>query len=248
MKKYALITGAAGGIGSALCDVFLKNGYDIIGVDRKKIANTKKFNFIQYDISKLGDKDKEEKEFFLRVKDITKGKLFVLINNAAIQIIKKIKDIEYNDWKETLDTNLLAPFWLIKEFEQELRKNKGSIINIASIHTYLTKAKFTVYATSKGALVALTKVLSLELAPEVRVNAIVPAATDTPMLREGFRDNPKGLKILGEYHPIGRIATPEEIAKAALFLGSDMASFITGSVLNVDGGIGNVLHDPIFAR
>jgi len=247
MKKYALITGAAGGIGAALCNVFSKNGYDVIGVDRKKVKSLN-YRVIQYDISNLGKKDTEEKIFFKTLRDIMEGNLFVLINNAAVQIVKKIEDVQYEDWKETLDTNLLAPFWLIQEFKEELSKNKGSIINIASIHTYLTKAKFTVYTTSKGALVALTKVLSLELAPDVRINAIVPAATDTPMLRDGFRDNPEGLNVLGKYHPLGRIAKPEEVAKVALFLASDMASFITGAVLNVDGGIGNVLHDPVFAR
>jgi len=247
MKKYALITGAAGGIGSALCDVFSKNGYNVIGVDRREVKSLN-YRVIQYDISELGKKDGEEKKFFKTLRNIMEGNLFVLINNAAIQIVKKIEDVQYEDWKETLDTNLLAPFWLIQEFKEELSKNKGSIINIASIHTYLTKAKFTVYTTSKGALVALTKVLSLELAPDVRINAIVPAATDTPMLRDGFKDNPEGLDVLGRYHPLGRIAKPEEVAKVALFLASDMASFITGAVLNVDGGIGNVLHDPVFAR
>ncbi len=247
MKKYAIITGAAGGIGAALCDVFSKNGYIVIGVDRKEVKSLN-YRVIQYDISKLGKKDGEEKKFFETLRNIMEGNLFVLINNAAIQIVKKIEDVQYEDWKETLDTNLLAPFWLIQEFKEELSKNKGSIINIASIHTYLTKAKFTVYTTSKGALVALTKVLSLELAPDVRINAIVPAATDTPMLRDGFKDNPEGLDVLGRYHPLGRIAKPEEVAKVALFLASDMASFITGAVLNVDGGIGNVLHDPVFAR
>ncbi len=247
MKKFVLITGAAGGIGAALCNVFYENGYGVIGVDRKKIEN-QKFTTVRFDISKLGKDDSDEKIFIKEIKDITKGKLSVLINNAAVQIVKNIENITYEDWKETLDTNLLAPFWLIKIFREELKKNKGSIINIASIHTYLTKSKFTVYATSKGALVAMTKVLSLELSPDIRINAIIPAATDTPMLRDGFKDNPEGLKTLGEYHPLGRIAKPEEIAKVALFLSSEQASFITGTALNVDGGIGNVLHDPIFAR
>lgn len=247
MENFVLITGAAGGIGRSLCEVFLTAGYKVIGVDKRKISK-KNFITIQYDISNLGRKLPEEKEFLRNVKNVTEGKLYAIVNNAAIQIIKPIDEINYEDWEETLNTNLLAPFWLIQTFREELKKNKGSIVNIASIHTYLSKATFTVYATSKGALVALTKVLSLELAPEIRINAIVPAATDTPMLRDGFKDNPDGLKKLGEYHPLGRIAKPEEVAKVALFLTSPDASFITGAVINVDGGIGNMLHDPILAR
>jgi NAD(P)-dependent dehydrogenase (short-subunit alcohol dehydrogenase family) len=100
------------------------------------------------------------------------------------------------------------------------------------------------YATSKAALVTLTRSLAVELAPEVRVNAVNPAATDTSMLRAGFKDNSTGLQILGDYHPLKRIAQPEEIAKVSLFLASPQASFMTGAIVNVDGGISGCLHDP----
>ncbi len=148
----------------------------------------------------------------------------------------------------TLNTNLLAPFWLIKRSLPMLRAAKGSIVNITSIHAALTKREFTVYATSKGAMVSLTRALAIELAPDVRVNAVIPAATDTPMLRDGFRDNLKGLRELGDYHPLGRIAQPEEIAQVVFYLAGPHASFITGTAINVDGGIGASLHDPVVAR
>jgi NAD(P)-dependent dehydrogenase (short-subunit alcohol dehydrogenase family) len=117
-------------------------------------------------------------------------------------------------------------------------------VNIASIHATVTKPEFALYATSKGALIALTRSLAIELAPDVRVNAVIPAATDTPMLRDGFGDNVDGLPVLGDYHPLGRIAQPEEVAQVALFLAAPQASFVTGAMVNVDGGIGVCLHDP----
>ena len=142
----------------------------------------------------------------------------------------------------------MAPFWLTQKFLPFLKANNGSVINIASIHATVTKQKFTAYATSKGALVSMTRALVIELAPDVRVNAIIPAATDTPMLRAGFGDDLEGLNVLGEYHPLRRIARAEEVAQVALFLVSAQASFMTGAAINVDGGIGACLHDPVVAR
>ena len=118
-------------------------------------------------------------------------------------------------------------------------------MNVSSIHAFETKPHFVAYATSKGALLTLTRALAVELAPCVRVNAVIPSATDTGMLRAGFEGNPEGLAELGRYHPMGRIARPEEIAAVIAFLGSEAASFMTGSAISVDGGIGARLHDPI---
>lgn len=242
-----LITGAAGGIGASLCEVFQKKQYKVLGVDKKEIPPDKQYGSLCFDISCLGDPGEGE-HFVKEVDAFFEGGLDVIVNNAAVQVLKPIEEVRPEDWKTTLDTNLLAPYWLIQCFLGQLKKNKGSIINIASIHANLTKAGFSIYATSKGAMVAMTRALALELAPDVRINAVIPAATNTPMLRAGFKNNEKGLKELGSYHPLGRIAEPEEIANVALFLASPQSSFITGSALNVDGGIGAVLHDPVVAR
>lgn len=238
-----VITGAAGGIGTATCNVFLDAGYKVIGVDRRKTTG-RAYEMITFDISGLGCKDESCLKFFEHIKDLVNGRLDVLINNAAIQIFKPIDQINNEDWIETLNTNLLAPFWLIQSLLPLLRNAKGSVVNIASIHAKVTKSKFTLYTTSKGALMSLTRTLALELAPDVRVNAVVPAATDTPMLRAGFENDPEGFKALGEYHPMQRIARPEEVGHVALFLASPQASFITGSAYSIDGGIGACLPDP----
>ncbi len=134
-----------------------------------------------------------------------------------------------DDWQITFNTNVFAPFMLIQRLLPMLRLTKGSVINIASIHALLTKAEFTLYSTSKGALLTMTRALALELAPDVRVNAVLPGATDTPMLRDGFKNNLKGLEVLGNYQPLKRIALPQEIAEIVLFLASPKASFITGA-------------------
>lgn len=242
--KNVLVTGAAGGIGKAICDVFQEAGYNVIGVDRKPIKNLT-YEVIQYDISKLTQADEARETFYERVEELCDGHLDSLVNNAAIQIVKPIEAITPEDWKETLDTNLLAPFWLTQHFLPLLRAAKGCVVNIASIHAMVTKSEFTVYSTSKGALVSLTRTLAIELAPDVRVNTVIPAATDTPMLRAGFGENYDGLERLGSYHPLKHIAAPEEVAQIVLFLSGSQASFMTGAAVNVDGGIGACLHDPV---
>ncbi len=242
-----LITGAAGGIGASLCEVFHENQYEVLGVDKKEIPPDKPYGSLCFDISCLGEPGQGE-HFFKEVDAFFEGGVDVIVNNAAVQVLKPIEEARPEDWKITLDTNLLAPYWLIRCFLGQLKKNRGSVVNIASIHANLTKAGFSIYATSKGAMVAMTRALALELAPDVRINAVIPAATDTPMLRAGFENDENGLKVLGSYHPLGRIAEPGEVANVALFLAGPQSSYITGSALNVDGGIGAVLHDPVVAR
>lgn len=243
IMKTALITGSAGGIGKAICKIFQREGYKVIGVDLVRVKKPA-YDFIQYDISKLCNKNSANEDFCRKVEEMIGKKLDVLVNNAAIQIVKPAERLTIEDWQQTLNTNLLAPFLLIQRFLPMLRKAKGSVVNISSIHAQLTKANFAAYSTSKGALVSLTRALALDLAPDVRVNAVLPAATDTPMLREGFKGNKKGLTVLSDYHPLKRIAAPKEIAESVLFLTSQRSSFTTGTIVNVDGGIGSCLYDP----
>jgi NAD(P)-dependent dehydrogenase (short-subunit alcohol dehydrogenase family) len=241
--SWAVITGACGGIGRALCDVFAEAGYSVLGVDCKTEGSFR-HPLITFDITTLRCQTDATHRFISQIDQITGGTLDALVNNAAKQIVKPFNLLTSEDWQSTLDTNLLAPFWMIQTLHSQLKKAQGAVVNIASIHANLTKKNFSAYAASKGALVTMTKALSLELAPEVRINAILPAATDTPMLREGFSGSPERFQSLEKFHPVGRIATPREIAKVALFLAGKDSGFITGSALNVDGGIGCCLSDP----
>ena len=244
MRPAALITGACGGIGRALCDVFTEAGYLAVGIDLHAPEDYP-HPVIHCDIRRLAQSEQAAETLKKDVLNITAGRLDVLINNAAVQIIKPCNELTRSDWAATLETNLLAPFWLTTLFLPELRRAKGSVVNIGSIHARLTKRQFVAYATSKGALETMTKAMALDLAPDVRVNAIAPAATDTPMLRAGFQNNPDGFAALEHHHPLERIATPDEIAKVALFLSGPQAGFITGSTIEVDGGISVCLKDPV---
>jgi NAD(P)-dependent dehydrogenase (short-subunit alcohol dehydrogenase family) len=242
-KPVALVTGAASGIGRAIGKQFADSGYKVVGIDCQNKSDLG-YDLVNFDIARLHENDDTCKAFYKKIRELVRGRIDVLINNAAVQIIKPIERISTDDWDITLQTNLLAPFWLIKNFLSYLRFNKGCIVNIASIHANLTKAKFSIYATSKGALVSMTRALAIELAPEIRVNSVIPAATDTNMLLNGFQENKEEISVLGFFHPLKRIATPEEVAHVVYFLAGQQASFITGATVNVDGGIGSLLCDP----
>ena len=176
--------------------------------------------------------------------ELGNGGLHVLINNAATQIVAPVEQLTTDDWHTTLDVNLISPFLLTQALLSELQKAQGSIINIASIHARLTKPHFAAYATSKAALVGLTRSLAVELGGRVRVNAICPAAIATSMLEAGFEANPHGLAKLASHHPSGCIGTTEDVARAALFLAEAEGAFLIGDVLGLDGGIASRLHDP----
>jgi NAD(P)-dependent dehydrogenase (short-subunit alcohol dehydrogenase family) len=247
VKKTVLITGACGGIGSALCDIFSAADYAVIGIDKTVPADFP-HPVIMFDIQQIAQSEKTADELRCKVLEMSGNHLNVLINNAAVQIIKPCHELTRSDWAVTLGTNLLAPFWLTSLFLPELKVAQGSVINIGSIHAKLTKRQFVAYATSKGALETMTRAMALDLAPEVRVNAIAPAATDTPMLRAGFAGNAQGFEDLKNYHPLGRIAACDEVAQLALFLAGSQAGFVTGSTIGIDGGIGGCLSDPACSR
>lgn len=242
--KSVLITGAAGGIGQALCLAFRRAGYLVIASDMKEMSDAAHF-FVQGDLECLVDDESYRIDFVEQVQRALDGDgLTALVNNAALQIIRPTEELSMRDWRRTLDTNLIAPFALTQSLLPSLKRARGSVVNIASVHARITKPGFACYATSKAALVGLTRSLAVDLAGAVRVNAINPAATGTAMLLAGFEGREDALDALGEMHPSGRIAEPSEVARVAVFLASQDASFINGATLDVDGAIGARLHDP----
>jgi NAD(P)-dependent dehydrogenase (short-subunit alcohol dehydrogenase family) len=243
--KTALITGALGGIGQALCTEFQRAGYFVIGTD-KRVGQCACDAFINIDIRELYSREDRRKGLVNEVRGIIGNNgLKVLVNNAATQILNRTDDIQVSDWDDTLQTNLIAPFLMLQAFLPDLEAAKGSVVNIASIHSVLTKPGFVCYATSKAALVGMTRALAVDLGARIRVNAINPAATATPMLLAGFEGKSKEFDELAKKHPLERIAQPWEVAKTAIFLASEDAAFITGACLHIDGGIGGRLHDPV---
>ncbi|WP_413666311.1 SDR family NAD(P)-dependent oxidoreductase [Mucilaginibacter sp. Mucisp86] len=242
MAKTVVITGVLGGIGSQLAKTFKEKGYEVIGLDLKDSQPEYcdkffKFNLHQYCI------DTEYKASIEAIFNEEIPELFVLINNAAVQILSNLDEITLQDWNQTLNVNLTGPLMLSQFFLTRLERSKGSIINIASIHHQLTKKRFLAYASSKSALVGLTKALSVDLQGRIRVNAISPAAIDTQMLRDGFNNDEAKVQMLNELHPSQRIGKPREVSQLALLLAEDELGFINGANINIDGGISNVLKD-----
>jgi len=243
----AVVTGSAGAIGSALCTVFKRAGYKVIGLDIKEQDGVEADEWLRGDLLRLVS-DSEYRDSLLADIRSASGaaKIGVLCNNAAEQRLARTEDISMEDWQASLDVNLTAPFLLAQGLLQDLENAGGSIINIASIHARLTKPEFVAYATTKSGLIGLTKALAVDLGDRVRVNAICPAAIDTPMLREGFEGRSSSdLDRLRQCHPAGRIGQPSEVAELALWLASPQASFVSGACYDIDGAISSRLHDPV---
>lgn len=243
--KTALITGAAGGIGRALVDVFQKAGYLVIATDiTDKPVDLVCDSYVVADLNRYAHEQAYADAINTQIFRISKNRLDVLINNAAVQVLGEVDHLTRDNWQLTLNVNVIAAFLLTQAFLQNLEITKGSVINVGSIHARLTKKKFVAYATSKAALSGMTRAMSIDLGSRIRVNSVEPAAIETDMLLAGFKDAPERYKELTSHHPIHRIGKPEEVAKVALWLASDECEFIHGACIRLDGGISNCLHDP----
>ena len=240
-----LITGAGGGIGSVLCERFEAAGYFVIATDQVAPEHSDR-PFIALDLRRFCDSKALRVDFVSQVQSQLGGrKLCALINNAATQILGSVADISDEDFLTTMSVNVLAPLLLVQAFQGFLAQSGGAVINIGSIHAKLTKPRFVSYATSKSALLGLTRAMAVDLGDTgIRVNIIQPGAVLTPMLEEGFQERQIARQQLDSFQPMGRIGSPDEIAELALFLCSTQARFITGSEFAIDGGIGARLHDP----
>jgi glucose 1-dehydrogenase len=242
MTRTALVTGAAGGIGRATVSLFHTRGWRVIGVDRSTSADDFPAGevFVQADISRSEDMH----AIFQRVRENTTS-LDALINNAAMQIAKPLMETTAEEWDAVMASNLRSVFLGAKLAHPLLAVGGGAIVNVSSVHAIQTSANIAAYAASKGGLLALTRAMAIEFAPDnIRVNAILPGAVDTPMLRAGLGRGHAGhgdvherLENLARRTVNGRVGTPEEIASAIYFLADhDASSFMTGQALVVDGG------------
>lgn len=245
-KPFALITGVCGGIGEALAHAFSEGGFRVIGTDLTVPSTPLRVDhFIAADLAVLAASTADAERFLRAVHELVAGVgLTVLINNAALQIVKPVAELSSEEFTRSLAVNLVAPFVIIRGLLPELEMARGSVVNISSIHARLSKPGFVAYAASKAALSALTRSLGVEIGARVRVNAIAPAAVATPLLNAGFDGAEHNLEALADMHPVGRIGLPGEIADLAMFLASARAQFVNGAVFEIDGGIGSRLHDP----
>ncbi len=242
-SRMVLITGAAGGIGHATVLLFTEKGWRVIGVDRAPFGEDFPADslFIQADISD----PKTMESIFRRVRAFTPS-LEALVNNAAVQIAKPLVKMTVDEWDMVIANNLRPAFLLAKLAFPLLKKGGGgAIVNVSSVHAIQTSANISAYAASKGGLLALTRAIAIEFAKDnIRVNAILPGAVDTPMLRAGLnRGHVQGedvytrLDNLARRTVNGRVGMPEEIAHAIYFLADNtQSSFMTGQAMIVDGG------------
>ena len=245
-QRYCLVTGAAGGIGRALVEVFESAGYRVIAVDRSsQPVDLTCYAWRQCDLRQLVLDEALASAFFADVREMVHHSgLHALINNAAVQILGGVDTLTRDDWHQTLDVNLVAPFLLTQGLLPQLETANGCVVNIGSIHARLTKRDFVAYATSKAALAGMTRAMAVDLGSRIRINAIEPAAVETTMLKTGFENNPDGYKKLIDCHPAGRIGAPEEIARFVLLVTGGDIPFLHGACISLDGGIGATLHDP----
>lgn len=245
MDLSVVITGASGGIGQALCRLFKQEGYFVITSDCIEVEGLACDAFVYADLQKFCQITEYREQIIQTIRGYLRGKeLHGLINNAAVQIIKSTDYLTVEDWHTTIDINLIAPFLITQMLLPELERASGSVVNVASIHAQLTKPGFVSYATSKAALVGLTKSMAVDLGPRVRINAICPAAVETPMLLAGFKGQSVALGELLAKHPLKRIGKTEEIADIMFFLTSAKSSFMTGEIIGISGGIAARLNDP----
>jgi glucose 1-dehydrogenase len=238
-----LITGASGGVGRATVKLFTEKGWRVIGVDRAHEAEDfpQSGLFIQADISNPDD--------IKRVYETTHpftSHLNAVVNNAALQITKPILETSVEEWDAVITSNLRSVF-LGAKLAHPLLVNAGggAIVNVSSVHAIATSANIAAYAASKGGLLALTRAMAIEFAPNnIRVNTVLPGAVDTPMLRAGFNrgrlpneTDQDRLDNLARKTVNGRVGQPAEIASAIYFLADEsQSSFITGQAVVADGG------------
>src|SRR5690349_15641739 len=165
------------------------------------------------------------------------GPVSILVNNAGIIRRTKVDaETARADWDATMAVNLDGPFNMVTAFLDQLKQTKGAVINIGSIQSFVALPNSAAYTTSKGGVRMLTKALAIELSPHgVRVNAIGPGMIATP-LNAAARQNPDYMANFAQRIPLGRIGEPADIAGPAVFLASDLARYVTGVTLPVDGG------------
>ncbi len=241
MLRTAIVTGGATGIGKAISSLLCNEGYNVIIGYNSSYESAKK---LEKDLTSKGfsassfkvdvtDAESIKNLFQYCIK--TFGKIDLLVNNAGIAHQKLLTDITDDDWNKMITTNLTGCFKCCREAARYMiKEHSGNIINISSMWGVVGASCESHYSASKAGIIGLTKSLAKELGPSnIRVNCIAPGVIMTDMLKSFSEDDLNSLK---EETPLCRLGTPEDIANAVSFLASDKASFITGQVLNVDGG------------
>ena len=230
----AVVTGAAQGIGLRIAEVLAGQGYRLALFDRLPIAG------LGRSLSVVGDVTSEaDVAGFAAAVDSAYGRTDVLVNNAGIALISPAESTPVDVWRHVLEVNLTGPYVLAREFGRRmLAQRHGSIINIASVAGLRGVADRSAYNASKHGLIGLTRTLAVEWGGRgVRVNAVCPGWVKTPMDDESQGQGAYGDADITAHVPIGRFASPDDVAQAVAFLADGTRSgFVNGAALSVDGG------------
>ena len=242
--QVAVVTGGSSGIGKSIALLFAKEGADVVIISRKEEAlkevcklNPEKITYVVGDITQT----ENIKKLVEYVKNKF-GKLDILVNNAGWCPVQPLKEIKISDYDKAFDLDVRALVNITIEFLPLILQAKGNIINLSTVGASHRAANLSMYLGAKGAVENFTRCWALELAKDgVRVNAIAPGAIETNIWNVtdlSPEDAKKHKESMEKVIPCGRFGTPEEVANVALFLASKEASYVTGSIYNVDGGAG----------
>lgn len=249
-RRTALVTGGAAGIGAGIATRFAEAGlavavFDIDATGATRMAEQLSTHgpavAIQGDVANEGDAQRAIETTTAKL-----GRLDVLVNNAGIEITGSVRSLSSKEWDRQIAVNLRGVFLMSKYAIPVMAARGGAIVNISSVHAFVSWPDSAAYDATKSAIIGLTRAMALDHGRErIRVNAICPGYIDTPLMERWLATLPnreEALEQIRGFHPLGRIGTPRDIAEAALFLASNAASFISGACLVVDGAMTTAGH------
>ena len=241
-KRTVVITGGAQGIGRVTAEMMKASGYQVavwdadeeaLSEESEKWASDPLWMAVACDVSSEDDVQMAVDATIARF-----GRIDVLVNNAAIHANKELEELELSEWRRVIDVNLTGTFLCVRYCAAELKRNRGSVINLCSTRAFQSEALTEAYSASKGGIFTLTHALAVSMGPAVRVNCISPGWIDVSAVRKTSASRQEFLR--GEdhsQHPAGRVGKGEDIARLILFLADPENSFVTGQNFTVDGGM-----------
>lgn len=237
--QTVVITGAAKGIGLATAQVFHREGFRVVLLDVQipQIPELERWHYIPCDVS---NETAVQASFQLIANQYQK--IYCLVNNAGIQRYGTVTETTAALWDEVMNINLRSYFLCAKYAMPLLHQaGKASIINVASVQSFVSQQQVAAYTTAKTALLGLTRSIAVDYAPHIRCVAVCPGTIDTPMLQDAIALSPVPDVVMQEcidMHLPGRIGTPEEVGELIFYLSSEKAGFINGTAIRIDGGLG----------